>query len=106
MSATRIHIGGRALIVRDGKVLLVRQGMHRGEPFWAMPGGGVEGLETLTDCVRREALQETGLAVYVDGMEHDFMARVAPSPRGCGSGPLAPNRAIGRHHLRTDAGDA
>ena len=34
-----------------------------GEPWWVTPGGGVEGEESLTECARRETLEETGLSV-------------------------------------------
>lgn len=60
------EVGGvSGLIVRDGKVLLIRR---RNEPFadhWSLPGGGVEPGERLRDAVRREVLEETGLEVDV-----------------------------------------
>lgn len=34
-----------------------------GEPWWVTPGGGVEGEESLTECAKREVLEETGLSV-------------------------------------------
>ncbi len=57
-------IGVRALIVRDGAVLLIR---HRsGKLPWALPGGGVERNERLAEAVRREAHEETGALVRVE----------------------------------------
>jgi ADP-ribose pyrophosphatase YjhB (NUDIX family) len=57
-------IGVRALIVRDGAVLLIR---HRhGKQPWALPGGGVERNERLAEAARREAHEETGAAVRVE----------------------------------------
>jgi ADP-ribose pyrophosphatase YjhB (NUDIX family) len=56
-------IGVGAVIVEGGRVLLVRRATEplRGE--WSVPGGMLELGETLRDGVRREALEETGVAV-------------------------------------------
>jgi 8-oxo-dGTP pyrophosphatase MutT (NUDIX family) len=48
----------------DGRVLLCRN--HRGE--WELPGGRPDIGEQFQDCLRREILEETGLAVGVDGV--------------------------------------
>jgi ADP-ribose pyrophosphatase YjhB (NUDIX family) len=57
-------IGVRALIVRDGMVLLIR---HRhGRRPWALPGGGVERNERMAEAARREAREEAGVAVRVE----------------------------------------
>lgn len=44
----------------NDRVLLVRFELPSGS-FWATPGGGVEGDETLLDAARRELLEETGI---------------------------------------------
>lgn len=57
--------GVGAVIVDDGKVVIVRR---RFEPLagrWSLPGGALELGETLECCVAREALEETGLEVEV-----------------------------------------
>ena len=56
-------IGVGAVIVRDGRALLVRRDSEplRGE--WSVPGGMLELGETLHEGVRREALEETGMEV-------------------------------------------
>ena len=57
-------IGVRALIVRDGTVLLIR---HRsGKQPWALPGGGVERNERLAEAARREAREETGVPIRIE----------------------------------------
>src|SRR5215216_2042000 len=57
-------IGVRALIVRDGAVLLIR---HRsGNRPWALPGGGMQRSERLPEAARREAHEETGAPVRVE----------------------------------------
>ena len=57
-------VGVRALVVRDGAVLLVR---HRaGLQPWGLPGGGVAHYERLAEAARREAHEETGATVRVE----------------------------------------
>ena len=34
-----------------------------GHDFWTLPGGRLEGNESVFDCARREMAEETGLAV-------------------------------------------
>lgn len=49
--------------MRDDEVLLVERGTEPLLGFWSLPGGVVETGETLETAVRRETLEETGLAV-------------------------------------------
>ena len=51
-----------ALIRRDGRLLLVEE-MEAADPgpTWMLPGGRLEPGETLTDGLRRELAEETGL---------------------------------------------
>jgi glyoxylase-like metal-dependent hydrolase (beta-lactamase superfamily II)/ADP-ribose pyrophosphatase YjhB (NUDIX family) len=57
----RPQVGVGVLIVRDGDVLLgLRHGAH-GAGTWSPPGGHLEFGEDPVECVRREALEETGL---------------------------------------------
>lgn len=65
----RDHIGHAPLlsvaasaIIRDaaGRVLLIRRGGGEG---WSLPGGGMEPGESISECVVREAYEETGLHV-------------------------------------------
>jgi len=37
----------------------------RHEPFWSPPGGGVEFGEPMTDALRREFMEETGVEIAV-----------------------------------------
>ncbi|MDO8589184.1 MAG: NUDIX hydrolase [Armatimonadota bacterium] len=54
-----------AIIVRDGEILLVKRGAEPGFGKWSIPGGSVELGETLEYALKREILEETGLAVEV-----------------------------------------
>lgn len=58
-------VGVGAVVLVDGKVVLVKR---RFEPLagqWSLPGGAVELGETLEAGVARELLEETGLEVEV-----------------------------------------
>lgn len=52
-----IRMGVRIMMIKDGKVWLVRHTYLSG---WYMPGGGVKRLEPMDVAARREAREETG----------------------------------------------
>ena len=51
------------MIVREGRVLLIRRAQAPLKGEWSLPGGAVELGETLEDAICREVLEETGLVV-------------------------------------------
>jgi 8-oxo-dGTP diphosphatase len=52
-----------AVIVVDGRVLLIRRAVVEGELVWLFPAGKVEPGEAVEDGAVREAGEETGLTV-------------------------------------------
>jgi 8-oxo-dGTP diphosphatase len=57
-----------ALVVRNGKVLLVRRGIAPYRGWWDIPGGYLESDEHPEAGARRELLEETGLRVRLRGL--------------------------------------
>ena len=58
-------VGVGAVIVDDGKVVLIRRRYEPLKGHWSLPGGMVEVGETLQAALAREMLEETGLVVEV-----------------------------------------
>jgi 8-oxo-dGTP diphosphatase len=52
-----------AVVVHEGRVLLVRRGSEPLKGHWTLPGGVLEVGETLVEGVVREVREETGLLV-------------------------------------------
>lgn len=55
-----------AIIVQDGRVLMVRRRIKEGELMWQFPAGAIEVGETAEQAAVRETLEETGLEVRAD----------------------------------------
>jgi 8-oxo-dGTP diphosphatase len=57
-----------AVVVDDGRLLLVRRGRGRSAGTWSIPGGHVEVGETMAEAVLRELHEETGLVGVCDDL--------------------------------------
>lgn len=56
-------MGVGAVLVHQGRVLLIRRAQEPLRGRWVVPGGTVELGETLEDAVVREVREETGISV-------------------------------------------
>jgi ADP-ribose pyrophosphatase len=72
--APRVAVG--AVVMRDGRVLVVERGKAPAEGVWALPGGSVELGETLGQAAEREVLEETGVVVRAGDVIYTFDAVV------------------------------
>lgn len=59
------RVGAGAIVIHEGKILLVKRGVEPGKGLWAIPGGTLRLGETLRECAAREILEETGITVAV-----------------------------------------
>ncbi len=67
----RVRVRACGLVVHDEALLLVRlQAPTRPDPFWSVPGGGVQHGESLETAVIRELYEETGLEVAVNRLQY------------------------------------
>lgn len=57
--------GVGAVIINEGKMILVKRGVEPGKGKWSIPGGLVELGESVRDATIREAKEETSLDVEI-----------------------------------------
>jgi ADP-ribose pyrophosphatase YjhB (NUDIX family) len=74
-------VGVGAIVVKRGKILLVRRGRAPLKGYWSLPGGVLRTGERLRDGVRREVREETGLEVEPLGVFEVF-ERILADGRG------------------------
>jgi 8-oxo-dGTP diphosphatase len=59
------RVGVGAVVLHEGRVLLVRRGHPPLAGKWSLPGGLCELGETTAECARREVEEECGLGIRV-----------------------------------------
>lgn len=60
------HLVVNGVIIRDGKVLLIRRGNEPEKGLMALPGGYVDWDETVEEAMVREIEEETGIKTQID----------------------------------------
>lgn len=61
MNVVRVGVG--SIVLRQGKVLMLRRAGAHGAGTWSVPGGHLEMGETPEACAARETLEETGIRI-------------------------------------------
>lgn len=61
-----------AIVIKDGRVLLVKRSQPPSKGLWAIPGGRVELGETLKEAAEREIVEETGLTIRAGDPVYTF----------------------------------
>jgi 8-oxo-dGTP diphosphatase len=65
-------VGVGAVVVRDGKALVIKRAHEPRKGEWSLPGGLLELGESLQDAVRREIKEETSLDITVGPIIETF----------------------------------
>jgi 8-oxo-dGTP diphosphatase len=65
-------VGVGAVVIKDGKVLLVKRGVPPNKGIWAIPGGSLKLGETLQEGAEREILEETGITIKAGDPFYSF----------------------------------
>jgi ADP-ribose pyrophosphatase YjhB (NUDIX family) len=71
-------LGVRAMLLEDGRVMLVKHGYL---PGWYLPGGGVEAGETLGESLAREIEEEAGATLTAPPLLFGVYRNAKASPR-------------------------
>jgi ADP-ribose pyrophosphatase YjhB (NUDIX family) len=69
-----------ALVVHDGKLLLVRRAHDPWNGSWCAPSGFCDGDEHPIECAEREAFEEAGIRIRVIGYLGHWISEYATAP--------------------------
>lgn len=83
LTSLGVRISAKAIIERDGNLLVTENGDHLEGPYYLLPGGGQEKKETIEETLKRECMEELGVRIHVGdfavireyiGANHEFAA--------------------------------
>ena len=76
-------VGVGAVILQDGKIILVKRRAEPGKDRWSIPGGSVRLREKVRDGTIREAKEESGLDIeIVDDRPLDVYDNIVTDEKG------------------------
>lgn len=76
-------VGVGAVIIQDGKIILVKRQAEPGRGRWSIPGGTVHVGEKVRDAAVREAKEESGLDIkIIDDRPMDVFDSIMIDDRG------------------------
>jgi 8-oxo-dGTP diphosphatase len=78
MMKKRPGAGMGVIVLREGKVLLLRRKNIVGDGTWCFPGGHIEMNETFEETAKRETMEESGIKiknVKVVGVTNDLVEK-------------------------------
>ncbi|MGE5425554.1 MAG: NUDIX domain-containing protein [Bacillota bacterium] len=67
LSNEQFHVGVYGILIKDGKILLIKKSRGAYKGMYDLPGGGIEFGERIEETLKREFLEETGinLSTYI-----------------------------------------
>lgn len=68
------------ILHKDGKALMLQRAHEPFKAFWVLPGGFIGYEETPEEAIKREAKEETGLEITINGIVGAY--RIDNDPRG------------------------
>ncbi len=83
LTSLGVRISAKAIIERDGKLLVTENGDHLEGAYYLLPGGGQEKKESIEETLKRECMEELGVRIQAGefavireyiGANHEFAA--------------------------------
>ncbi len=68
------------ILEQNGKILMLQRSQEPLKEYWCLPGGYVDYAETPEEATKREAMEEVGVNVLIEGLVGVY--RIDNDPRG------------------------